>query len=383
MKKLWFFIISTLFVFLCFTSCGSHSTRQEMVKSDSVNISIREINTEQLKLDSVSTSYEIQTSIVNNSVAVIDKYFCYLYIFTPDGHLKKKLLGQGSTRNETTIGKIAGHCFSKDGKLFLLGFQGDTHIYDSSISLEQILQTDYSKKSIADLKSADCYNKPVDYSKWYEDFTCIESRGKAYFNVSLITPVYNIISTPDTHVKSVYNLMSIDATKKQEPKLLIKGLPSYYDVNTKNKAPFASCHFDIDSKGNFYVAHEADSLIYVYDKNEKLWSVFGVNGQRMKQNYAKCESLEDFGRLYKEEHATKGFYTSLNYIDETGILLRTYKQGGKTKHDRMQIYQNGVLIGDVAIPKGMCIAGYISPFYYSQVLADEKEETLKLYRFKL
>ena len=103
----------------------------------------------------------------------------------------------------------------------------------------------------------------------------------------------------------------------------------------------------------------------------------------MKQNYAKCESLEDFGRLYKEEHATKGFYTSLNYIDETGILLRTYKQGGKTKHDRMQIYQNGVLIGDVAIPKGMCIAGYISPFYYSQVLADEKEETLKLYRFKL
>lgn len=79
----------------------------------------------------------------------------------------------------------------------------------------------------------------------------------------------------------------------------------------------------------------------------------------------------------------KAFITSLNYIDETGILLRTYKQGGKTKHDRMQIYQNGVLIGDVAIPKGMCIAGYISPFYYSQVLADEKEETLKLYRFKL
>ena len=380
-------INTTIYIYIIllsfFFSCGNKVTQQKITKTDSVNISIENVQVKRIKLDSVPTSFEVQTSIVNNSIALIDKYFCYLYMFTSDGHLKKKLLGQGNAKNETTIGKIAGHCFSNDGRLYLIGFQGDTHVYDSSINLEKVLQTDYSQKSPMDLKNTDCYNKPIDYTKCYDDLTCIENQGKVYLNVSLITPIYNIVSTPKVHIKNVYNLMSIDITGKHAPELLIKGLPPYYYTNTKSKAPFSNCHFDIDNKGNIYVAHEADSLIYIYNKNGKLLSAFGVSGRNMKQDYAVCSSLEDFGKLYQEEHNTMGRYTSLKYIEATGILLRTYQQGDNAVYDRMQIYKDNILIGDVTVPKKMKIAGYIQPYYFSQVMAEDNESNLYVYKFKL
>lgn len=103
----------------------------------------------------------------------------------------------------------------------------------------------------------------------------------------------------------------------------------------------------------------------------------------MTQNYEACSSLKKLGKLYDEEHATKGHYTSLEYIDETGILLRTYQRGGDSKDDGMQIYKDGILIGDVSVPKGMKVTGYISPYYYSQVVPEEAEGKLKIFRFKL
>lgn len=65
------------------------------------------------------------------------------------------------------------------------------------------------------------------------------------------------------------------------------------------------------------------------------------------------------------------------------MLFRSYQKGIGCASDGLQIYQDGILIGDVDVPKGLKIMGYVKPYYYSYVLPNEEKEKLYLYRFKL
>lgn len=378
--------ISLLFIFTLsgLSSCKENSkTTKAPIIIDAVCDSITSIKMECIKMDSISTSYEIQTSIVNDEIIAVDQYFCFMYRFSADGHLKRKQLGQGHAKNETTIGKIAGHCFSASGKFILIGFQGETSIYDASGNLEKTLITDYNNRSMADLKTVDCYNNPIVYTKNYENLICKEYNGQIYFNVDMFTPVYNIIDKQTEHIKNAYNIMTVDYSHQGKLSLLIKGLPFYYHNDTKSKALFTGAHFDLSNNGDIYIAHEADSLVYVYDTNQELKSIYGRAAYGIQQDYIKCNNIKDFRDNYMLERSSKGRYTSLEFIDETNILFRTYQLSGKAEDDRMQIYKEGVLIGNTSIPKGMHVIGYISPYYYSQVISDEDEQSIKIYRFKL
>lgn len=378
------YILFYIFILSGLSSCIENSkTSKAPIKIDAVCDSIRTIKMECIKLDSISTSYEIQTSIVNNEIIAVDPYLCYMYRFSADGHLKRRQLGQGHVKNETTIGKIAGHCFSADGKFILIGFQGETSVYDASGNLEKTVITDYNNRSKADLKTVDCYNNPIVYAKHYEDLICKEYNGQVYFNVDMFTPVYNIIDKQTDHIKNVYNIMAVDYSHQGELSLLIKGLPSYYQNDTKSKILFTGAHFDLSNKGDIYIAHEADSLVYVYDTNQELKSIYGRAASGIQQDYTKCNNIDDFRDNYMQERSSKGRYTSLEFVDETNLLFRTYQLSDKAENDRMQIYKEGVLIGNTNIPKGMHVIGYISPYYYSQIMSDEDEQSLKIYRFKL
>lgn len=365
-------------------SCTEKNRSDEKAQTiDAVCDSVKNVNIETVKLDSVSTSYEIETSVVNGQIVGVDRYFCYVYRFMPNGKMVKRQLGQGSAKNETTMGRIAGHCFSNDGKLILVGYEGETCVYDSSINREGIFVADYSKRSPADLATTDCYEKPLVYTKQYFDFICREYGGKLYYNVDMFTPVFNIVNTPDTHISRAYRLMSVDYSNKGETALWLKGLPPFYDDNTKQKALFTNSHFDISNDGDVYIAHEADSLVYMYDVQQNLKLICGRAASGMQQDYAECGDMSDYRKHYEKEHETKGRFTSLEYVDQTGMLFRTYQKDGSAKHDGMQIYKEGVLVGDVSVPRGMHVVGYISPYYYSQIISDEDKGELKIYRFKL
>lgn len=213
---------------ICMLSCTKTEPRKINVAiGDSVNITTSAIEVEQINLDSVNTSYDVETSPLNNSIALIDKNLCWLYVFSMDGHLKKRLLGDGNAKNETTIGRIAGHCFTKDGGLILLGQQGDTYLYNSDIIFEKRLLTDYSTRSITDIATPNCYDKPLDYTHNYDNLICREYNGKVFFCTELVTPVYNIINTPSTHLERVYSLMAIDYQGDGKQSLWIKGMPQY------------------------------------------------------------------------------------------------------------------------------------------------------------
>ena len=38
---------------------------------------------------------------------------------------------------------------------------------------------------------------------------------------------------------------------------------------------------------------------------------------------------------------------TVEYVDETGLLFRSYRKGGGSVTDGLQVYRDGVLVGDV------------------------------------
>ena len=65
---------------------------------------------------------------------------------------------------------------------------------------------------------------------------------------------------------------------------------------------------------------------------------------------------------------------AVEYVDETGLLFRSYRKGGGSVTDGLQVYRDGVLVGDVDVPLGFRMAGYVVP--------DEEGERLYMFRFK-
>ena len=366
-----------------FFSCGNKPSTSGKIINDTIKIEIDTINVESLVLDSVANSYEIETNIVNEHIFVLDKLFCNLYHCGANGELENIKLGQGHSKSETSMGRIAGCAFDNAGSFVLVDYQGAYSMYNNEIFLKKNIIADYGKKDKSLLKSVECYDNPIVYTKFYNNLVCRLYDSVLYFNVDFLTPVYNILDTPNEHLPNVYSIMSIDFGNDGKSKLYKKGLPNCYRDETQAKALFTRSIFDISSKGEFMVSYEADSLIYMFNKDFLDAKVFGRSGRDMNTDYRICHNLKDFGKYYIEEHEVKGHYTGLEYVDDTGLLLRSYRKGSHSSSDGLQIYRNGTLIADLSVPKGFCPIGYIAPYYYSNVIADEEKGKLMVYRFKL
>lgn len=65
--------------------------------------------------------------------------------------------------------------------------------------------------------------------------------------------------------------------------------------------------------------------------------------------------------MRKHKTFFKGFYNSIKYIPETGLLFRGYSKGTDSDTDGMQVYKNNILVAHFDVPKGMRIAGYAAP----------------------
>ena len=164
---------------------------------------------------------------------------------------------------------------------------------------------------------------------------------------------------------------------------MLKGHPDMYFNDSDKYYEFRCVNFDIDRDGNFYVNFEADSMIYKYTLDQRPLVAFGHAGRNMDMDYMPIASLEQVNRDLGKNRLKKGYYGTVEYIDATGYLFRSYLKGADAATDGLQIYKDGVLVGDVDVPKGFRVMGYNAPYYYSQVFEDEEAEKLTVYRFRL
>lgn len=102
----------------------------------------------------------------------------------------------------------------------------------------------------------------------------------------------------------------------------------------------------------------------------------------MDMDYEPVRSMEDMP-VYRRNRNTKGRYGWIEYIDETGILFRSYVKGRNSLTDGLQVYSDDVMVADVDVPEGFRVVGYIEPYYYSQVFEDDENGKLEIMRFRL
>lgn len=159
----------------------------------------------------------------------------------------------------------------------------------------------------------------------------------------------------------------------------------YPDIYTKDASlkQFSIVHFDVDKKGNFFLSFEADSLIYEYDYDYRPIKAYGYAGKNMDRKAVTFSTIKDFQLGHVKNREEQGFYNNLIYVDETNLLFRSYQKGKKVNKDGLQIYKNGILLGDVEVPKGLKIVGYIAPFYYASTIINDEEEDIKMYKFTI
>ena len=336
-----------------------------------------------IRLDSVVTSYVIETSLRDSVISVLDKYFGVLYRFNLDGSFKEKKLGRGHAKSETSIGHIATHAFMDNGDLFLLDYSGGHHIYDKDIQMKDFFRVIYENSGDGSLNKDKLYKTPSEYTHLYNDIVCRSYKNNVYFNVRMSYPMCCYVNNTKQHLEENANILEVKLDEQEFGRLLAVGYPDSYQKNSLNKAIFSSVNYDIAKNGDFYVTYEADTLIYQYDCDYEQKKCFGYAGKDMDLNYRYIKTPKESGKYWRNERQTKGYYNWLEYVDETGLLFRSYQKGGTRPVDGLQFYKDGVLIGDVNVPKGLKVCGYVSPYYYSYVMPNEEREIMYLYRFKL
>ena len=123
-------------------------------------MAVANLEIDTIRLDSVVTSYVIETSLRDSVISVLDKYFGMLYRFNLDGSFKEKKLGRGHAKSETSIGHIATHAFMDNGDLFLLDYSGGHHIYDKDIQMKDFFRVIYENSGDGSLNKDKLYKTP-------------------------------------------------------------------------------------------------------------------------------------------------------------------------------------------------------------------------------
>lgn len=345
------------------------------------NLKWNDLHVERIVLDSVPSSYVIESGLFDRHVYVVDRNLCLLYNFDLSGKFVKKALGTGHAKNETVLSQIQTHAFLENGDLFLFGSSGDHYLYDKDIQLKDFMMIYYERDK--NQRNDDLYDDPLYYTHEYGDMVCRPYRNSVYFNVHLGISGFNYVDATERYLQSAANIMETRLDKHELGRLLAVGYPESYFSQSSKKAMFAAVKFDISHNGEFYVTYEADSLIYKYDNDYTELQCFGFSGKDMNLDYRNINSRKELGKYWREDSRTKGYYNWLEYVDETGMLFRSYQKGGDEETDGLQIYKEGVLLGDVNVPKGFRVMGYIAPYYYSYVIPDEDNAMMYLYRFVL
>jgi hypothetical protein len=371
-------IVICFCVLMCCFSCqsGSKTENFKPIKNDIKINAYNELFTHEVLLDSIESSYIGDLFIVKDSIYFIDKRFCWVFVFDKNGIFKNRYLGQGRGPSEISTGLIDGYLHLNDDSHFFIGGSNDCHFFDKDFRHKKSFIIDKGNKS----GSLD-YDSPAIYTLNYSNLIIKNYEDYLYYTIYSEYGTMNFIESPLDYFKKSRMISKLNIKTGRVEKVL-GNFPDIYcrDLSLKQ---LSNLNFDIDNDGSFYLSFEADSLIYVFDKDFYPVSTFGYSGKEMIHKPLVLSSFESFQNEYEQNRAERGFYTSIDYIDETGLLLRTYQKGSEQKMDGLQIYKSNTMIGDANVPKGFKILGYIEPYYYGFTKIDEDNETIKIYKFEI
>ncbi|ALO15361.1 hypothetical protein L21SP5_01719 [Salinivirga cyanobacteriivorans] len=345
-----------------------------------LNVKIDQITVDSFFLEKNTSSYVGFLQISNDQLFFIDQKFCKVFQFDTTGRYIDNYLKTGKGPGEINTGEIATACFTKELGVFI-GKSYDVHVFTKNwAKVNNFLmdwQTEHSRGEMLKNYQPDM---PGLYNPVYYKFILRKHNDNVFFPIQSQHPEFNFVESRD-YYKSARVLAKLNLKTGKVIDLLGRFSPVYGKFN--NIGQFSLVNFDIGPNGDFYLSYEADSVIYQYDADFNIKKAFGFKGKEIEQGYKEILNRQDFQHNYKKQRETKGYYTWIEYIAQRDLLFRSYQKSGTKANDGLQIYKKNTLIGDVEIPKGMRVLGYIEPYFYSSADIDEMGEKIKVYRFKL
>ena len=364
-------------------SCGDKSSKKYFAipKNNAKDIQYEALEFDTIRLKNIETSYVGFIKIKTDTIYFVDKKFKWVFVFDKNGIFSNRFLGEGGGPKEINTGEIVGYESLERGHFFV-GPGNDCHIFNQNFEREKeyVMEKANKKQKNEGIKNISA-DMDFIYTLSYPKLKLKNHKGFIYFNVYSEHPEFNFFKTPEDYFKQSRIIAKMDLETGKIESMLGRYSPVY--SNYKNLRQFSLISFDITEKGDFYVCQEADSLIYVYDNNYTSTGAFGYKGKDMDLNYKTITSGAEFKELYKDEREKRGYYDWIEYINEMDLVFRSYKKGGKSKKDGLQIYKNQILIADVNVPKNFRVEGYVAPYFYSHAFIDEEKESIHVLKFKL
>lgn len=363
-------------------SCKNH--QQDFFNSpvlSSKNIQFTSLKFDTVRFEGIPSSYVGTFHQSDDTIYFVDHMFCNVFLFDKNGRFIERHLGSGGGPNEIPSGQIVAFQKLKNGSYVVLGPSSDLYTFNNSWQrTNKVIINKNIKYSQKELMTSPKPEMQGIYDIDYEKNMNIQEYGS-----KIVVPIESLMDKFNPTMKDYYSksriFFEINFEDGNVENMFGRRSPFYNSFNCIGQ--FSWFNFDITENDIMYICHEPDSLIYVYDNDKNNIQSFGCAGKDMNTNYIESNSFEQTGLMLFEERKNKGYYSHIKHIDKVNLLFRSYQKGIQSNKDGLQIYKNGVLIGDIEVPKGFKVMGYNKPYFYSEGFIDEDYETIHLLKFKL
>ena len=372
-------------------ACQKQEKTVESPEVDTVYVSSKKIrNTiEMTKVEVVgmNTSYSGHAIVRNEEILFLDKYFGLVHRIDVYGNVKDIFLGQGEGPKELDIKLSDGFTILRNGYPAIFGGSLDVHLYsqdwirDSKFFMSWTgtrTHQDVYRSDRVDAESSSMYSpdfEKLELKPSYSDPWCV------YIPIYSEHPKFNAFVS-DTYylegkILAKYNL------KTNSVENLFGSRPPIY-LQKRYIGHHAFLSFDIDESENIYVTHEIDSLIYIYQNDGQLKSVFGKSGINMDTNYTPLRAFDfdEIERLYYQDKPRRGYYERIFVDAKEDLVFRTYRKG-EGRMNGLQIYRNKQCAVDADVPENFKVLGKIGSKYLSDLIFDEENQEVYFYTFIL
>lgn len=366
MKKAFLLLVLSL---LLLPSCSEQSRGLKPESAKDIRYTEAVTDTITFRVEDSSTAG--LSGVQGDSLFFFDKYFAYLYSISVDGEVGSRRMGLGNGPGEIQTRSPLAVCVNSQNpeEILFLGGSYDAYSYLDG----QVRRMDMSPGN-----APVSYESPSSYTLW-DQVLFLGNEKSLYYNVLGNADEVSIWEQVD-YFQQAAAFMKVDRVSgKMTP---VGNYPDSYVLDPKHYKMVPRAYMDLDGEDTFYVTYQADSLIYELDADFATKTVFGFQGKDMDTDYEEFSNdQEQMGRALMKNQEEKGYYNWIKKVN--GLLFRSYQKSAASDYDGLQIYEGRVLIGDVKIPRGMKVVGYVAPYYISSIVCDEDTETMWFYRFKL
>lgn len=370
------FIIYFLLIILF--ACSPSQKKMKIVSQK--KIQLNEISFDTVIFDNFHNSYSGDFSVCNDSIYFADHLFGTVSVFNQYGNHQSIHGGVGKGPNEViSLRQMESGAFN----YFILGDMWDFYVFNQKWQKINQFRIDWDDKTPVKelMKYADPNAKGIYEIKYENPQLKFLSDHELLVNITTEHPKLNAFMTDEFYQSAkIVALLNTKSGKVEK----IFGCKSEEYLKHKYLANFDNNYLEYKND-DLFVSYEIDSLIYIYD-DVNLVKAFGCEGKFMNQNYkVHNANIEETEKHYHAERKKYGWYGEIKYFPEDKIFTRVYYTGEPKCQERLQIYKDEILIGDVAIQNSIKskVLGKIKDSYYLYTGEPDKNGEYFLLKFRL